>query len=105
MTQCVNACRVKSSEANNLEGYRKMFDKPEIPDYFHTPNRADAQSDLLDALIWWTERYIDANCDVEVNKGKARQAFYERFGVEVLAALRSNAQSMVELKDKVRADV
>lgn len=86
-----------------------MFDKPEIPDYFHTPNRADAQQELLDAIIWWVERYKDANCDpdehYEVNKGKARQAFYERFNIEVLQALKGNTQSMVELKDKVRADV
>jgi hypothetical protein len=82
-----------------------MFDKPEIPDYFRTPNRADAQQELLDAIIWWAERYIDANCEVEMNKGEARQAFYERFGVEVLQALKGNTQSMVELKDKVRADV
>jgi hypothetical protein len=86
-----------------------MFDKPEIPDYFHTPNRADAQSDLLDAIIWWVERYIDANCgpdeDYLVNKGKARRAFYCKFNIEVLAALGEGTRSMVELKDKVRADV
>jgi hypothetical protein len=82
-----------------------MFDKSEIPDYFHTPNRADAQSDLLDAIIWWVERYRDADESFEENKGKARQAFYERFNIEVLQALKGDTQSMVELKDKVRADV
>jgi hypothetical protein len=71
--------------------------------------RADAQSDLLDAIIWWTERYRDLHCDpdehYEVNKGKARQGFYERFGIDVLQALRGNSASMMELTKKVREDV
>jgi len=80
-----------------------------IPPYFNTKPRADAQSDLLDAIIWWTESYRELHCDedkhYEVNKGKARQAFYERFDVDVLQALRCNAVYMTELTKKVREDV
>ena len=81
----------------------------EVPKYQSIPPRADAQSDLLDAIIWWTQRYIDDNCDLDdgfdVNKHKAREAFKAVFHVEVLQALRGTANSMFQLKIRIREDV